>query len=480
LAPPDDNDHECGWRGYALKLQTDLEQVKAELDGLKRRLYGRKSEKMPAMEREVRRGRKGDPGEALRKRREHALAKEKLVGERVVEPVPEPERSCPHCRGRDLRPVGDGKASTVYDYVPGYFRRRVTVRETLSCPCGEYIVTAPCPDKTTDRTRYAPGFIAHIIYSKCSLSLPIYRLEKQYQTIGIPIARSTMTELFHRGAELLGSLARRLLARIAASEIVFADETSMRMLGTKKKAYMWTFIAGKDIAYVFSTGRSGDTPKQVLGGTTGTLVVDAFTGYNRVTKADGRTRAGCLAHARRKFFEALPGFDEAQIALDIIRELYVVEHDAKEQGIVGTKSHLELRRTRSRPLMAKLLCWTRQQRNRHPPKSKTARAVNYMLNNHRELTRFLVDAGIPPDNNRSEAALRVVALGRKNFLFVGHEDAGDNIAGLYSLVSTCEAHGKNPIAYLTDVLIRIGSHPESRIDELLPDAWQPQAAPAPS
>jgi transposase len=480
LAPPDDNDHDCGWRGYALHLKTDLEQVKAELEGLKRRVYGRKSEKMPPMGREVRRGRKGDRSESLRKRRENALAKEKLVGEQVAVPVPEPERSCPQCQRRDLRPVGAGKTSTVYDYVPGYFRRRVTVRETLACPCGEYIVTAPCPDKTTDRTRYAPGFLAHIVYSKCSLSLPIYRLEKQYRTIGIPIARSTMTELFHRSAELLGPLARRLLARIAASDIVLADETTMRMLGTTKKAYMWTFIAGNDIAYVFSTDRSGDTPKAVLGGTTGTLVVDAFTGYNRVTKANGRTRAGCLAHARRKFFEALPGAPEAQVALDIIRNIYVVEHDAKEQGIVGTEGHLVLRRTRSRPLMAKLLCWTRQQRGRHPPKSKMGRAVNYMLNNHQELTRFLVDACVPPDNNRSEAALRVVALGRKNFLFVGHEDAGDNIAGLYSLVSTCEAYGNNPVAYLSDVLTRIGSHPISRIDELLPDQWQPQATPAPS
>lgn len=479
MAPPDD-DHECGWRGYALHLKADLEQVKAELAELKRRVYGRKSEKMPAMGREVRRGRQRDPAEALRKRRENALAKEKLVSEQQTIPVPEAERSCPHCKRRDLRPVGEGKTSIIYDYVPGYFRRRVTVRETLSCPCGEYIVTAPCPDKTTDRTRYAPGFLAHVVYSKCSLSIPIYRLEKQYQTIGIPIARSTMTALFHRCAELLRPLAQRLLARIAASELVLADETSMRMLGTKKKAYMWTFIAGNDIAYVFSTDRSGDTPKEVLGGSTGTLVVDAYTGYNRVTKTIGRTRAGCLAHARRKFFEALSSDPEAQVALDLIRAMYVVEHDAKKQEIAGTDEHLKLRRTRSRPLMAKLLCWTRQQRDRHPPKSKMGRAVTYMLNNHRELTRFLRDANIPPDNNRSEAALRVVALGRKNFLFVGHEDAGENIAGLYSLVSTCEAHGKNPVAYLTDVLNRIGSHPMARIDELLPDQWQPQATPAPS
>ena len=109
-------------------------------------------------------------------------------------------------------------------------------------------------------------------------------------------------------------------------------------------------------------------------------------------------------------------------------------------------------------------------RHWHVPK-----AIGYALNNHRALTRFTTDPRLPPDNNRSEAALRIVALGRKNYLFVGNEDAGINIAGLYSLVATCAAHGKNPLEYLTDVLIRISSHPQSRIDELLPDRWQPAA-----
>ena len=101
------------------------------------------------------------------------------------------------------------------------------------------------------------------------------------------------------------------------------------------------------------------------------------------------------------------------------------------------------------------------------------RAVRYALNNRRELTRFLYDARLPPDNNRSESALRVVALGRKNFLFVGHEDAGNNIAGLYSLVATCTACGVNPLDYIRDVLMRVAVHPHGRIDELLPDAWRP-------
>jgi transposase len=478
LAPPSD-DHECGWRGYAQQLQSDLDQIKAEIAELKRQKFGRKSEKaakMPPIEHEVRRGKKADPEETLRKRRERALAKEKLVSESVKVPVPAKERCCPHCQRQDLRPVGEGKASTIYDYVPGFFRRRVVQRETLACPCGEYIVTAPSPEKSTDKTRYAPSFIAHLIVSKCSDCIPLYRLETQYNRIGVPIARSTMTDLFHRNAELLAPLAKHLLARVAGSEIVLADETPIRMQGTPKSAFLWTFLAGNDITYVFSTSRSGDTPTTVLGGTKGTLVVDAYTGYNKVTKVDGRKRAGCMAHARRKFFEALRGVPEAEIALSLIRDLYVVEHEARERDIVGTAEHLVLRQTRSRPILAELFRWLRQQRGRHLPKGPMGKAIGYALRNHRALTRFTCDPRLPPDNNRSEAALRIIALGRKNFLFVGNEDAGVNIAGLYSLVATCVANGKNPLEYLTDVLTRISSHPQSRIDELMPDRWQPVAA----
>ncbi len=193
---------------------------------------------MPPMDREVQRGKKADPAETRRKRKEKALAKEKLVTEHVTMPVPEGQRVCPTCDRHDLRPVGDGKTTTIYEYVPAYFRRRVITRETLACACGEYIVTAPCPDKATDKTQYAPSFVAHLIVQKCADSIPFYRLEKQYDRIGVPIARSTMTDLFHRHAWLLAPLVKRLLARIASSFVVLADETKIRMLGSTDKAYL--------------------------------------------------------------------------------------------------------------------------------------------------------------------------------------------------------------------------------------------------
>jgi transposase len=469
LAPPDDPEHECGWQGYAKSLEKKLAEVEQRLAQLERH----RSEKLPPLERERRRNRDSEErlAEAKRKRQERALAKTKLVSETVELKVPDAARTCPHCKSTELRSVGDGKPSTVFEYVPGHFRRRIFRRETLSCRCGQYIVNAPPPERTTDKTQYGPGFIAHLIVSKCGDSIP---LETQYHRLGIPISRSTMTDLFHRHAELLAPLPARLLERIRQSELVLGDETSIKMLGSTKRAYVWTFIADTLIAYRFSVDRSGETPQNVLGGTRGTLVVDGYTGYNKVTQVDGRRRAGCLAHARRKLFAAMEGDPEAQQALDLIRDVYAVEHKAKERDILGTAEHLALRQAESAPLMSKLHAWLELRQRLHPPKSKLGIAIRYALRQWDELTVFLDDPTVPLDNNRSEAALRVVALGRKNFLFVGNEDAGDNIAGLYSLVATCEANGVNPIEYLRDVLLRISTHPADRIDELLPDRWSPQ------
>lgn len=391
--------------------------------------------------------------------------------ERVEHQVPEDQQTCPHCGSSELNPLGTGRETVTFDYVPGYFIRRMHVQQTLACSCGQHVVTAEPPPKVFDKSRYEPGFMAHLVVAKCGDSMPIYRLEKQYKRLGIPMARSTMTDLFHRAAELLAPLHVRMLERIAASDVVLADETPIKVQKRKKKGYMWAFLGDDLVAYRFSPDRSGRTPLEVLGGETGTLVVDAYSGYNAVTDVDGWDRAACLAHVRRKFFEALTTAPEAQRALDLILEVYRVEHDATALGIARTNKHLEMRKERSAPVMRRLHGWLAEQQGLHPPKSPIGLAIAHAQGNWKRLNRFLEDARVPVDNNGSERALRPVALGRKNFLFVGHDRAGDNVATLYSLVASCERHEVNPVEYLTDVLMRIQFHPASQIDDLLPNRW---------
>jgi transposase len=461
------------------ELEGKLAAATAAIEAMERRLLGPKSEKMPSPEKLLRREESAEKAEArrlkaLERRRERQALREKLRSEVIQHPVPEEKKGCPHCGGIAAREVGNGKCTVIYEYVPGYFVRQKHVQETVACRCGQYLVTAPPPPRAIDKGLYGPGFVAYLAVMKCADSIPLYRLAKQFQRLGIPMARSTLTDLFHAAAAKLQPLYRRLLALIAQQEIVQADETSMKMQRPNQRGFVWTFLAEGLIAYRFSADRSGETPLRVLGGSEGTLVVDAYTGYNRVTDVEGRIRSGCIAHSRRKFFEALGSAPvEARQALDLILAVYRVEHEAKARRIVGAPEHLALRQTVSRAAMDRFHAWLLEQQPRHPPKGPLGVAIGYALNQWPTLLRFLDDARIPVDNNASERALRVVALGRKNFLTVGHEVAGDHLAALLSLIATCEANDVDPVAYLRDVLLQVDTHPAARIDELLPHKWSP-------
>jgi transposase len=472
LVPPDDDAHDCGWKAYAKAQDAKLAELSAQIAELQRRAYGKKSERRKPSKLPPPLPAKSTAAEATKKRADaHALREAKVETEIVPLPVPRDQCTCPECGNTELRRVGDGKPSTVYEYVQPHFRKRIYRRETLTCRCG-HIVTAPAPDRVGEKTRYAPSFIAHLIVTKCGDSIPQYRLEKAYRNLGIPVSRSTMCGLLHRGATELEPLYKAALACVPSAADVHADETSMRQQDRAGRSFLWSFITPELVVYKYAPSRSGDVPKEVLGQSQGRLVVDQHTGYNAVTKPGGRVRAGCLAHARRKIFEQRE-HPETKEGLDLIGEIYRVERDAKAAGIVGTDAHLALRRERSRPLFARLLSWGRRHRGAFEPRSGMGKAIGYLLRHFRALGCFLRYASIPPDNNIAEASLRRVALGRSNFLFVGHEDAGKNLAILYTLVASCEKHGVNAITYLTDVLLRVQTHPASRIAELLPHRWKP-------
>ncbi len=455
-------------------------ELRALVKGLQQQLFGKKSEKLPPMPTVEKQLRQKDAAQSAARAQERRQANAQLRGQlpevREEVPVPENQAVCPECGSDTLRKVGEGKLTTEYEYLPARMVRKVYVQETLACDCGEYIVTAPAPLRVAEGGQYGPGFVAHVITSKCADSLPLHRQEKQFRRLGIPVARATMVDYFHRAAELLEPLSDRLLEVVAHSDIVQADETVLKVQdkGKARTGYLWCFLHDNLIAYRFSPSRSGRTPVEVLGGGQGTLVVDGYSGYNRVFTPEGWSRAGCLAHVRRKFYEALDSApEEARRAMGLILDIYRVEHLAKEMGIVGTRKHLQLRQTKSRPAMDRLHEWLVAQEGLHPPKTPLGKAISHALKNWGALAEFLKSSKIPVDNNASERALRIAAVGRKNFLFCGHDAGARNLAGLYSLVMTCEANGVNPQQYLADVLLRVQTHPASAIDELLPHKWRP-------
>jgi transposase len=466
--------HHCEWRVWAEQLEERVDKLEQELEVIKRHVFGKKSEKLPSVKQQLRVGGGKNSPAAHEKRRRNAAARENLPERLIHHAVPEAERKCPKCGGTNLRSLGEGKTSVVIDYVPPKIERQIHVRETLACRCGEGVVTAEGAAKVIDGGHYGPGFIAHAVVAKCADSIPLYRLEKIYGRHGAQIARSTLIEQFHAAAQLVHPIAKRILAKVASSAVVNADETPMRVQAPDKTrtGYLWTFVSDRLIAYQFSPSRSGETPSRVLGDSAGALVVDAYTGYNQVTRPGLRERIGCWAHGRRKIFDASETAPEAaKVGLDLITELYRVEHDAIDAGIAGTDAHRRMRAERSSIIIDQIAEWLVAESLRHSPKSAFGGAVRYAGRQWVALTRFLSNPSLPLDNNVAERALRVAALGRKNFLFVGHDEAGEHLADLYTVVSTCELNGVNPFRYLRDVLIRVQTHPQSQIDDLLPERW---------
>ncbi|NPC70703.1 IS66 family transposase [Corallococcus exiguus] len=482
-------EHFCPWREESEELKAEVSRIGGEVDALKgqlaalqRHVIGRRAEKLPPVATELRKDADSTAARAeaaKKKRQERATRKaEEAPAREIRHAVPAEERHCPACGGEDLKPPGKGRTSVVYEYVPARFEKQVHVQEVLACACGRGVVTAPPPARVVDRGEYGPGFLAHVVTSKCADAMPLHRLAQRVERSGVPMSRSTLTDLFHQAASVLLPLSQHLLQCIASADVVWADETPLRVLAVKKTrlGYLWTFLTQNEkgewlISYRFSLGRASKTPKEVLGGTSGTLVVDAYTGYNAVTLPQGRVRVGCWAHVRRRFFDALATAPESREALDFILALYRVEALARDAGVVRTNAHRELRQQQSLPVLTALRAWLEAQAPRQLPKSPLGQAISYALKQWDALTRFVENERLPLDNNRSEAALRKAAPGRKNFLFVGHEAAGENLASLYALVATCEANGVNPEEYLADVLLRVQTHPHSRIGELLPHEW---------
>ena len=488
MAAKKKKEHFCEWRDLALGLQAKLGELEAKFGAVLSRvgelehqralamkqIVGPKSERMPTPDDEAKKREGNKPRGGYtnpKKRKENAEALALLPTTIEPHPIADSERRCPHC-GDDVKPIGQGDTSVEYEWLPGRLVRKIHVVEVGRCACKLHYARGPSPRRVREGCTYGPAFIAKLIVDKCADATPIYRVEKAMRRTGIPISRSTLNSLVLLGAEVLEPLHRVALAEMRIDPHLQADETSFRLQTSKARPFVWTFLSPSLTVYVFSESRSGETAKAVLGGTTGSLTIDGFTGYNVVTDVDGRERTGCWSHSRRYLFDALATAPEAREGLDIILVLFMIERKAKSMNIVGTPAHHALRQRRSAGVLERMRIWRDTTAPNFEPKSAMGIALRYMKNQWPYLIAFLGDPKIPIHNNASEAALRIVALARKNSLFFGTEEAGRRFMVLYSLIAICERHDVNPEIYLADVLLRIEDHPNHRLGELLPHRWK--------
>jgi transposase len=468
-------------------LSATIDQLRHELAEMSRALFGQKSERVVPVDREIaRRVRAAETPEQVAERVAKSKAKrdgkrEKRRDETPTEVVEHPVEAlnCEGC-GASLEHA-DALADEVteeFEFVPMRVIRREHRRQRLVCSCGCF-AKGSLPIRVVEGCLYGPGLHAHVVVAKCVYSTPLDRQARGFKAAGVPLSKSSLCDAFHRAAQALAPLADEILRQVAGSSHINADETSIKVQSVRecRRGFMWDFIAKNDsfqtlVAYRYSPNRSGHTPIEVLGDSTGVLQVDGYTGYNKVTTPEKRDRAGCWAHARRKFFAALETTPElAEHAIDLIRQIYEVEYEAAENDFLGSEKHRALRNTKSRKLVDEFMAWATEQKTQQRPKSPLGVALTYVVNQKKTLELFLNDPKIRLDNNVAEQHLRLIALGRKNFLFVGNDEAGRNLATLQTLVSTCLANDINPQSYLTDVLLRIQDHPQSKIVELLPWNW---------
>lgn len=389
---------------------------------------------------------------------------------------------CPDCGGQ-LRQFGEDVSEQI-EYVPENFKVIRHVRPKFSCTGCDRVVQQPAPSRPVERGLAGPNLLAHVIVSKFSDHLPLYRQSEIYARQGVEISRSTLAGWVGAASDLLAPLVDAIQKHVLAGGKLHADDTPMPVLapgsGKTRTGRLWTYVrddrpAGAEAApavwFAYSKDRRGEHPRQHLKTFRGALQADAYAGFHHLY-GDNIYEAACWAHARRKFHEihvihASPTTNEA---LARIGALYAIEDEIRGRP---ADVRLSIRQARARPLLDELRTWMEKALRGLSPKSETAGAIRYGLSRWRALTRYTENGMLEIDNSAAERALRAVALGRKNFLFVGSDCGGERAAAMYTLIGSAKLNGLDPELYLRTVLATIADHPISHIDELLPWNFAP-------
>ena len=461
------------------------EQLRHRLDQLLRRLYGPRSEAvvgptlfdgvtpppaaaLPTPEPPA------PPASAPSIKGRHGRRRlpEHLPRRRVEHDLNELDKLCPCCTMARVK-IGE-EISERLDYVPASLFVVEHVRAKYVCRrCQGQLAVAPLPPEPISKGMPGAGLLASVIVDKFVDHQPLHRQQQAFAREGLELSRSTLCDWLAQTAKLLEPVYALMVVAVLKSKVIHTDDTPVRLLGEAgaQTGRLWVYLGDHEHPYTVydaTASRKRDGPMTFLGGFTGYLQADAFSGYDGVY-ARGVTEVACWAHARRKFIEAQktePALSAEAIAR--IRALYEVERHAKE---LPAAERLALRQAESAPLALSLGAWLEQLRVQALPKSPLGQAVGYALNQWQALNVYLTDGDLRIDNNAAENALRGTAVGRKNWLFWGSETGGRTAAVLTSVTATCKRHGINPWLYLRDVLTRLPACPPELLPTLLPDAW---------
>lgn len=397
----------------------------------------------------------------------------------VVHELEEAERICPH-DGKRLNDIGE-VISEQLDIIPAKIQVIRHRRKKYACSCGQCLKTAPLPAQPLPKSLASPGLLAHITVSKYQDALPLYRQETILKRIGVDLPRATLANWMVCAGQLIQPLINLLRDRLLAYDILQMDETTVQVLKeagktAQSKSYLWTQRGGPPdkpvILFDYDPSRSGAVPLRLLEGFQGTLQTDGYDGYNAAVSAGQLTHAGCWAHARRKFSEAVKAQGKnkkggtAHHGLALIQKLYKVE---KAVRTATAAERFAYRQQQARPVLDKLRDWLDETLPNVPPQSATGKALNYLHNEWKKLRRYLDDGRLEIDNNGAENTIRPFVVGRKNWLFSDSVHGVKASANLYSLIETAKANGLEPYAYLRYIFTELPrTETVETIEALLP------------
>lgn len=381
-----------------------------------------------------------------------------------------------------LRKMGE-EVTEILDYIPAELYVKQYIRHKYAAPLTDgssTVVTASLPGRLLEKCMAGEGLLAQMIVDKYLDHLPIHRQLQRYERMGVKIAQSTSNDWFRNTLNQLSSLYEAHKRLTLATAYLGADETPIKVLdddkkGTTHRGYYWVYHNSekKLVLFDYRPGRGRAGPDDMLKDFQGYLQTDGYSVYEDFDRRPGITLLHCMAHARRKFHEALqndPG--RATYALEQFRQLYAVERRIKENNYAG-EAAVELRQEECLPVLQKLKKWMEEEYPKiAAPKSPIAQAMGYCLPRWDKLCIYTTDARLNIDNNPVENAIRPVAVGRKNYLFAGSHEAAQRAAMVYSLLATCKLHDIHPYHWLKDVLEHMHLFTTSNIEELLPQNWK--------
>lgn len=394
--------------------------------------------------------------------------------------LPPDQRGCPGC-GQERTLIGY-EDSKQLDYHPASFFERILRRAKYACkPCEKHIATAPLPVPVGPIERGLPGFglIAQIIVAKYCDHIPLYRQGRIYGRHGVEIPRQTLCDWVGQTIPSLDPIVGAIQKDVLCSRILKTDDTVTRLLvrglGRSVQARLWGYLGDQDhnqVVYEFTTDRKQEHPLKFLANYKGKVQADAYAGYDKLfLPGSEREELGCWAHARRHVYDARDTDPQrASVALGYIRMLYQVEWAAAG---FSPAERAALRRDKSIPILKEFRTWLDQESLKLLPQSPMAQAFGYIIGQWQALIRYVHIGEASIDNNAMEQRLRGPVMGRRNYLFVGSEAGGHWAAVCYSIIESCRLNGVDPYRYLKDVLRRVWTHPQSRIEELMPRLWKP-------